>query len=172
MGFCEGSGAWRINAGRFGDVALDGLAFGVALKFPGAMHKGNGTLCLMIDDTANAEQREALLTIASGAAGGMPFEILKMLFTKLLPPVFVPFDFHLDDRNSSVAIGDVLSFGFEPIKNPVTGAAESVRIEHATGFIFKGAECVSAKENQLTLPDWSFSYPNKAGFVTKVRYGN
>ena len=38
----------------------------------------------------------------------------------------------------------------EPIKNPVTGEPEQIRIEHGTGFIFKAAECVSAKQNRAT----------------------
>ena len=31
QGFCEGVGAWRINRGRYGDVALDGLGQSFAL---------------------------------------------------------------------------------------------------------------------------------------------
>jgi len=44
----------------------------------------------------------------------------------------------------------------EPIKNPVTGEPESVRVEHGTGFIFKDAECVSAKEFQVSAGELNF----------------
>ena len=60
----------------------------------------------------------------------------------------------------------------EPIKNPVTGEAESVRIEHGTGFVFKSAECVSACEMRVDAGELKFSWPNKAAFVTQVQYGN
>jgi hypothetical protein len=64
------------------------------------------------------------------------------------------------------------SFAFEPIKNPVTGQPESVRVEHETGFLFKGADVVSAKECKSSVGGLSFSWPDKAGFVTQVKYGN
>jgi hypothetical protein len=60
----------------------------------------------------------------------------------------------------------------EPIKNPVTGEPESIRVEHASGFIFKAADCASAKEQRVKSPKMEFSYPDKAAFVSKVRYGN
>lgn len=171
-GFCDGTGAWRIIKGHYGDVALDGLAVAFAAHWPKAIHEGNGTLALFIDERANAPQREAILTICSGQAGGLPFEILATTFSKVLDPIFAPIHFHLDGRDSSVRIGDALNVALEPIKNPVTKEPESVRIEHATGFIFKSAEAVSGKECRVNVPGLSFSWPDKAGFVTQVSYGN
>jgi hypothetical protein len=171
-GSCEGTGAWKINRGRFGDVVLDGLGFAFAARWPKAIHEGNGTVCLFFDQNADAKQREALLRIASGQEGGLPFEIIVTTFSKILDPQFVPIVFHLDGKNSSVKIGNAVSVAVEPIKNPVTGEPESVRVEHATGFIFKDAECVSAKEFKVSIDGLSFSWPNKAGFVTKIKYAN
>ncbi|HSV16227.1 MAG TPA: DUF1326 domain-containing protein [Tepidisphaeraceae bacterium] len=173
MGFCQGMGAWRITKGKYGDVALDGCAFAGALKTPAAMHLGNGTLVIFIDERATPPQREALQMIGSGRAGGMPFEAFQMIFSKWMGPIFAPITFNFDAGNSSVNIGDAMNVQMEPIKNPVTGEAESIRIEHGTGFIFKSADCYSAKENRVNAPGMmEFSYPNKSGFVTKVRYGN
>lgn len=171
-GFCQGLGAWKINRGRYGEVSLDGLGLGFALFTPEAMHKGNGTAVLFVDEKANQTQREALLAIASGKAGGMPFEIIKAIVTKILPPQFVSFQFDLRGKNSSVKIGNAAVIAFEPVKNPITGEPESVRVEHATGFIFKTAEVVSAKECRSSVPNLDFSWPNKAGFVSRVNYGN
>lgn len=171
-GFCEGTGAWRIIKGSYGDIPLDGLAVAFAAHWPKAIHEGNGTLALFIDERASAPQREAILTICSGQAGGLPFEILATTFSKVLDPIFAPIHFHLDGRDSSVRIGGALNVALEPIKNPVTKEPESVRIEHATGFIFKSAEAVSGKECRVNVPGLSFSWPDKAGFVTQVSYGN
>lgn len=171
-GDCQGMGAWKINRGQYGGLSLDGLAFGFAAHWPEAIHKGNGTLCLFFDEKANAKQREALMKIASGQDGGMPFEILVHTFSKVLEPQYVPFHFHLNGRNSSVKIGNAISVVLEPIKNPVTGDPESVRIEHSTGFVFKQAECVSAKECRVSTGEMNFSWPDKAAFVTQVKYGN
>ena len=171
-GFCDGTGAWRIIKGSAGDITLDGLAVAFAAHWPKAIHEGNGTLALFIDENATAQQREAILTICSGQAGGLPFEILATTFSKVLDPIFAPIKFNSNGRDSSLQIGDSLNIALEPIKNPVTGEPESVRVEHSTGFIFKGAEAVSGKRCEVNVPGLIFSWPDKAGFVTRVQYGN
>jgi hypothetical protein len=171
-GFCDGVGAWRIKKGSFGKVKLDGLTFGFIAHWPAEIHKGNGTIQLVLDEKAKPEQRAAIGQIASGAAGGMPFEILIQTFAKVLEPLFAPVTFESKGRNSRVRLGDYISIGMEPIKNPVTGEPEELQINHGTGFLFKGAEVVSARECVGKSPELNFSYPNKAGFVAKFKYGN
>jgi hypothetical protein len=172
LGYCDGTGAWRISKGNFGEIALDGLAVAFAAHWPKAIHEGNGTLALFIDERADARQREALLTICSGQAGGLPFEILAATFSQVLEPIFTAIDFELNGRDSLVRVGEALNIALEPIKNPVTREPESVRVEHATGFIFKSAEAVSGKVCRVDVPGLTFSWPDKAGFVTRVTYSN
>jgi hypothetical protein len=136
------------------------------------MHLGNGTLALFIDQRANAQQREALLQIASGQAGGLPFEVFPALVTNLLEPQYVRFQFDVKGRDSSATMGNAAALAFEPIKNPVTGEPESIRVDHGTGFIFKSAEVVSAKECRASIGGLTFSWPDKSGFVSQIRYGN
>ncbi len=171
-GFCEGMGAWKIERGAYDGTALDGLGLAFAAKWPGAIHEGNGTVCLFIDEKASAAQREALVAIGAGQAGGLPFEILATTFTTLLEPQFTSFDFKVDGLQSSVKVGHSFRIALEPIKNPVTGEPEQVSLNHGTGFIFKTAECASAREGSVDVEKMSFSYPDKAGFITRVRYGN
>ena len=171
-GFCDGAGAWRIQTGQFGDVKLDGLHLAFAAHWPKAIHEGNGTVCIFVDEKANPAQRDALLQIASGKAGGLPFEILASTFSKLLDPVFVPFQFQMNGRNSSVRIGKNINMSFGPILNPVTTEPESVRVNHGTGFVFQDAECVSADEMSVSAGELSFAWPKKAGFVTRIKYAN
>jgi hypothetical protein len=171
-GFCEGMVAWKITQGRYGELSLDGIGMALAVRWPKAIHLGNGEACVYIDEKANAEQRAALLEIASGKAGGLPFEIIVTTFSKINEPRFVPIEFHMNGRNSSVRVGEVMDVALEPIKNPVTGEAESVRIEHSTGFIFKQADCVSAARMRVGGDELNFAWPNKAGFVTQVQYSN
>jgi len=171
-GSCEGMSAWRVTRGNFGDVKLDGLGIGLAVFWPKAIHEGNGTGGLLFDERADARQREALLQICSGRAGGLPFEILATTFSKILEPQYLPFRFNFNGRNSSVQIGNAMNVVLEPIRNPVTGEPESVRVEHATGFVFKQAECVSAATMEVNVGELKFSHPRKAAFVTQIRYGN
>ena len=171
-GNCDGVGAWKINRGKYAEVKLDGLGFGFAAKWPKAIHEGNGTVCLLIDERATPEQRNALLQIGSGQAGGLPFEILATTFSKLLDPLFVPFTFQINGPESSFRMGDAVVVGLQPIKNPVTKEPESVTIIHSTGFVFKEAICVSADEMKVSAREIKYSYPGKAGFVSKVKYAN
>jgi hypothetical protein len=174
MGFCEGAGIYRITRGKYGDVSLDGLGFAFGIKFPAAMHKGNGTLVLVVDEKADAKQREALQHILSGKAGGMPFEVFPSLISNLLPLQYTSFEFQPDGRKSRATLGGgkLGEIACAPIKNPVTGQDEKVRVEHETGFIFKSAECVAAKQGWLKIGGFSVNYPDKAGFVAKVKYSN
>ena len=172
QGHCEGLGAWRINKGKYGALDLTGLAFAFSAHWPKAIHEGNGTVQLIFDKKANEKQREALLNIASGQDGGMPFEIIVTTFSKILDPVFLSFEFDMKGKHSRVKIGDRAVMAFEPIKNPVTKAEENVSIEHETGFIFKKADCVSNKTCESHIEGLKFSWPNKCGFVTNVKYNN
>ena len=171
-GFCHGIGVWKIERGKYDDLSLDGLGLAFAAKWPGAIHEGNGTVCLFVDERANQQQREALLEIGSGKAGGLPFEILATTFTTLLDPQFVPFDVTVDGLQSTARLGENFRIALEPIKNPVTREPEQVAVNHGTGFIFKTAECASAREGSVDIAGMKFSYPDKAGFVARIHYGN
>lgn len=171
-GFCQGMGAWRIVRGSHGETPLDGLGLAFAAHWPKAIHEGNGTVCLFFDERANPRQRDALLQIASGQAGGLPYEIIATTFSRILEPRYVPLQFNFAGADSSVKIGNALSASTTTIKNPVTGAPESCRIQHSTGFIFKEAEVLASKECRVEVEDLKFSWPNRAAFVTRVQYGN
>ena len=171
-GFCQGLGIWRISKGSYGKVSLDGLSLGFAIHTPGALHKGNGTGLMYYDKKANAQQRDALKAIGEGKAGGLPFEIFPVILTKLLEAQYVDFKYKSKGRNSSVRAGDLVQIELEPIKNPVSGKPESIRVEHATGFMFKTAEVLSAKECRSAAPGLTFNWPNQSGFLSRVKYGN
>src|SRR5438094_9160717 len=69
-GSCTFAMAFQIDRGQYGAVSLDGLGFIVLGLTPEAMGKGNWSVGLLADERANADQRDAITAIASGAAGG------------------------------------------------------------------------------------------------------
>jgi hypothetical protein len=69
-GSCDAGLVFRVDRGQYGSTSLDGLTFAVLLHTPGPMIEGNWTVGLLIDESATAQQREALTAIASGQAGG------------------------------------------------------------------------------------------------------
>ena len=54
----------QIDKGRFGEVSLDGLTWGVLVSWPGAIHMGNGTFQSIVDARADGKQRvrDAMVT--------------------------------------------------------------------------------------------------------------
>ncbi len=61
-GCCEAINGFQIDKGNFGDVSLDGLRAIALYKWPGPVHLGNGTMQLIIDERADARQRDALIS--------------------------------------------------------------------------------------------------------------
>jgi hypothetical protein len=91
-GSCTFAMAFQIDRGSFGTVPLDGLGFIVLGVTPEAMAKGNWSVGVIADARASTEQRDAIVAIASGAAGG-PMAALSGLVGKLLGVESAPIRF-------------------------------------------------------------------------------
>lgn len=107
---CEGMAGMRIEDGRYGDVSLSGLAWVGVVWWPGRMDEGNGEVQVYIDESADEDQRRALLTILSGQAGGTMYEILAAVCPTVHEPIFAPieFDHDVDGLTARVVVGDGL----------------------------------------------------------------
>ncbi len=144
-GNCEAAVGFQIDEGRFGDVKLDGLRTAALYSWPSAVHEGNGTMQLIIDESANEEQREALLRIMQGeetepmATG---WAVYAAMCSTILDPLSKPIEFEVDvdGRTGRLSIPGVVETRGEPIKNPVTGAVHRVRIDMPEGFDYLLAE--------------------------------
>lgn len=169
-GFCEGMGAWHIRAGNLDSTRLDGLNCAFSAHWPKAIHMGGGTVALYIDERANVAQREALLKIMAGQAGGSPFAILVQTFSKVLDPMFVPIEFNLAGENSSLKVGNVARGVMEPIVNPVTKEPHFAEVNLPTGFIFTQGLVFSNKECWVKDRDLNFTHPGKNAHVAVVNY--
>ena len=92
-GWCTFAMAFDVDRGTYGTVSLDGLGFIVLGYTPEEMAKGNWSVGLIADERASAEQSEAIMAIASGAAGG-PMAALSGLIGKFLgvQPASIRFD--------------------------------------------------------------------------------
>ena len=132
-GACQGAYVWYVEQGNFGDIILDGLYVGAGYESPGPIHEGHVTAQSIIDERADQSQRDALLTLLEGDAGG-PFAILAGLIETGLRPIFAPYEALIDGMNSWVKVPGVLEIGLTSIKNPVTGDPEEIHLVKPTGF--------------------------------------
>ncbi|WP_127126982.1 DUF1326 domain-containing protein [Georgenia sp. SYP-B2076] len=70
---CEGVLAWHVREGHYGDVALDGLNLIAVSAFEGNIWAGaKCAMGMYVDERADEAQRDAMLTIFGGRAGGWP----------------------------------------------------------------------------------------------------
>jgi hypothetical protein len=144
-GNCEAYCFVQIESGKFGDVPLDGLRWGIVAAWPGPIHKGNGTLQAIVDARADGKQRAAIEAVAHGKdtePGKIVWNVFASMVTTFLPTLHEPIDLSIDvdERLASVRVPGLVEGTIEPIRNPVTGQASRARLTLPNGFEFTDAE--------------------------------
>jgi hypothetical protein len=144
-GHCRGFAVVRIDKGHFSDVTLDGLCGALLYAFPGPIYEGNGECQAVIDERADARQRDALATVLYGGEtdeGATHWWVYRMMSRTVHPPLYTPIEFeaNIERRTARVVMSDVLHSTAQPIRSPATGADHRVRIDLPNGIEFELAE--------------------------------
>jgi hypothetical protein len=174
-GFCQAALAFQIEEGHFGAVQLNGLRAAGLYSWPGAVHQGNGTMQLIVDERADSSQRDALLKIMTGQetkeAATMWWVYAAMSPTKL-EPLFAPiaFEVDIDGRKARLDIPGVVESSGEPIRNPRTGAETRARIDLPNGFEFRLAEVGSGTTKATGTMKLAFA--DSYGQFARIHLGN
>ena len=111
-GSCTFAIVQRIDQGKYGDVSLDGLVFAVVGRTPESMDKGNWSVGVVTDARARPEQKDAIVAIASGQAGG-PMAALAPLIGKFLGVESKPIQFQMSGMSRSAKVGDMIDQAVE-----------------------------------------------------------
>jgi len=143
---CEGVAGMLIDRGDFAGVSLDGIAWVAVSRWPGPLHEGHGEVQAFIDQRANDEQRNALLTILSGRAGNAWFEFLASTFMTVHPPQFVPIEFEFDKkkRKARISIADLIETVSGPLILPNNGQEHRVTVRMEDGREYLEMEVAQA----------------------------
>ncbi|HME71707.1 MAG TPA: DUF1326 domain-containing protein [Myxococcota bacterium] len=133
----------HVEEGRFGDVSLDGLDWGILLSWPKAIHMGEGTSMVVIEERSNPLQRAALEAIAHGREtepGTLVWQIFSTTMARTLPTLYKPISLAIDvdNRTARVRVPGLLESDAAPIQRG--DAPHRVRLELPAGFEFKVAE--------------------------------
>lgn len=172
-GSCEGLIGIEVAEGSYGNVDLAGVRAVFAAKWPKAIHDGNGTGVLFIDESARPEQVEGLATILSGQAGGMPWEILATTLATMEGPVLKPIDMTIDGRRSHFRIADILEARLTPLKNPVTGEENEVHIVFPNGgLIWNDGDTATTETMYIKHGDFTIEYPGQSAFYALAEWTN
>src|ERR1700724_1975568 len=105
----------RIDAGSYGDTALDGLSFALVIRSGKVMADGSWIFVGVVDERADEAQRQALAAIVCGQAGGPPAFIRENLVSDFRGVELKPIEFPLDGLKRSTVFSDVLSFEIEGV---------------------------------------------------------
>ena len=148
-GNCRGFEAGRIQRGHFGAVSLDGLCYAVLYAWPGAVYEGNGTMQAVVDERADRQQRDALVTVLHGGEteeAKTHWWVYHAMSSTVHEPIFatINFDVDIEKRAASVSIPNLLQSTGRPIISPATGGEHRVRIDIPNGIEFELAEIGSA----------------------------
>jgi hypothetical protein len=144
-----------IRAGHFGATDLEGVRWAQIVYWPGAIHEGNGTRQVIVDERASPEQREAIEALAGGEQGGAYFEIFAAVTPNYLGVVTAPIEMKTDRerREASVRIEGIAESRAEPIKNPADGSEHRARIVLPEGFEYEEAEVANTVYLRTTAPE-------------------
>ena len=148
-GDCRGFEVIRIDRGHFGEVKLDGLNVALLYAWPGPIFEGNGALQAIVDERADAGQRQALTKVLHGEEtdeAATHWWVFRAMSSTLHETLFKPIDFEIDieARTARVAIPGVLESTGRPIRAPHGGDEHRVRIDIPNGIEFELAEIGSA----------------------------
>jgi hypothetical protein len=167
-GYCEGGWIWHVDEGSFGATPLDGLNFSVNVKWPGAIHEGNGEALILIDEKADEAQREAISALVGGDLGG-PWGILAWTWPTVHGPKPVRFEIELNGVESRAKVGDSVDLESTTIKSPVSGAEVHPSAVLPEGIIVKRADLGASTVYRLT-DEISFDHSGQYTAVGQFEY--
>ena len=169
-GKCEGVVGAQITSGEREGVDLTGAKFAGAVKWPGAIHEGNGEMVLFVD--ASEEQIGALMPILTAEDPGLPWEVLVATVTTIHGPFFEPIEIKDDKTDSLVKVGDKLVVQFESFKDPVSGEKHEAHMVLPNGFIFQDGLIGTTSVNKLNADGVTFDHAGKNAYYSEVTWSS
>jgi hypothetical protein len=169
-GKCEGSIAFDVQEGDRDGVSLTGAKVAASVKWPGAIHEGNGNLAVFID--GNEQQREALVAILTAEDPGLPWEILAATISEIHGPFFETIE--IDDRgtDSHVRVVGKFELKMESFTNPVTGDPHEVHMVLPGGFIFQDGKIATTSVNMVDADGVTFDHAGNNAYYSEVEWSS
>jgi hypothetical protein len=169
-GRCEGSIAFDVLNGDRDGVDLTGAKVAASVKWPGAIHEGNGNLALFID--ANEQQRDALVAILTAEDPGLPWEILASTISEIHGPFFETIEIDDQGTDSHVRVGDRFEIQMESFTNPVTGDPHEVHMVLPGGFIFQDGKIATTSVNRVDADGVTFDHAGNNAYYSEVAWSS
>lgn len=153
-GDCTAVVGWHIDKGHLGIVDLGGLNVAMAVYSPGAMHLTKWRAALYLDAKASESQKNALITIFAGKAGGHPAR-LGSFIGEVLGVASVPIEYKANGKQRSLKVGDVANAEIEAIGG---GGEGEVSVSNHPLGISPGYPAVVAKSSSMRYQDHGYQW--------------
>lgn len=167
-GECTVLVGWHVDKGNYGNVKLDGLNVALAVHSPGHMATTKWKAALYFDSKAAEAQKNALMQIFTGQAGGHPATLVSFV-GQVLGAKSVGIEFHANGKHRSLKIADVVEAEIEAISG--AGGADVTISGHPLA-IAPGYAATVAKSKKLSYHDYGLQWDisEKNGFFSPFAY--
>lgn len=169
-GTCQGAIAFRIVDGERDGVDLSGVKVASAVKWPGAIHEGNGDMVVFID--AAEEQRESIGAILTAADPGLPWEILAATVSQIHGPFFETIEIDDAGTASHVRVPGKFEIKMETFTDPVTGEPHEAHMVLPTGFIFTDGHICTTSVNEVDADGVTFDHKGNNAYYAEVEWSS
>jgi hypothetical protein len=112
-GTCDGVLAWHFDKGAIEGIDVAGRTFVILAHIPGNILKGNWRIRVYIDDKATAQQKDSLLKVWTGKAGGPIADLAKLVGT-VDAVEQVPITFDVKGVNGTLKVGQAINASLAP----------------------------------------------------------
>ena len=169
-GFCEANVGFQVLEGERDGVDLSGAKVASSIKWPGAIHEGNGAMVVFID--ATEEQRDPIIKILTAEDPGLPWEILASTITEIHGPHFESVEIDDAGTDSRVRVPGKLEAKWETFIDPVTGEKHEAHMVLPTGFIFTDGHICTTSINKVDADGVTFDHAGKNGYYSEVEWSS
>jgi hypothetical protein len=153
-GDCTVLVGWHIEKGNDGKMNLDGLNVALAVISPGTMHETKWKVALYVDERASEQQKESLVRIFAGQAGGHPAR-LGAFIGEVLGVKSVPIEYKKEGKRRALRVGAVGEADIESIEG--AGGSE-VTVNGHPLCIAPGFPAVVARSKGVRYKDYGFQW--------------
>ena len=170
-GNCQALLGHRIEEGAFDELDLAGSKVVWALWWPGAIHERGGRGHAYIDCESD-DQYEALSRIWRGEEGYSFFEIFNSTFAEPGAVDRVAIDLEVDGKSSSISVNGIADAVMTPLRSPVSGEVNNVKIVKEGGFIWSDGEIATNERIKVETPEISFEVAGRHSVFAPFEYAN
>jgi hypothetical protein len=155
FGTCDAVLAWHFEKGTIDGTDVTGRTLVILSHIPGNILKGNWRIRVYLDDKTTPQQKDALLKVWTGKAGG-PIADLARLVGEVVGVEQAPITFQVQGVNGTLKVGAAISAALTPFQ----GATGQPTALHDTIFTtIPGSPAYVGKASSYTVkaPDFNIN---------------